>query len=131
MYRLRKEAAVKMKTHAVECSPNECCGLLGGKGEILLDYYPLTNQAETPERNYFAAPDEIFEVMRRMRERGQQHLGIYHSHPHSEAYPSRTDIEMAFYPQTVNFIMSLCTGELCAFHIEGGYVTPVRYSIID
>lgn len=131
MYRLRREAALKMQAHAVECSPNECCGLLGGQKEILLDYYPLTNRAETPERHFFAAPEEIFEAMRRMRKRGQQHLGIYHSHPHSQAYPSTTDIDMAFYPQAVNFIMSLHTRELRAFYIEGGCVIPVQYSIID
>lgn len=120
-----------MQAHAVECAPNECCGLLGGRNELLLDYYPLTNRAETPERNYFAAPEEIFEAMRRMRKRGQQHVGIYHSHPRSQPYPSRVDIEMAFYPQAVNFIMSLNPAELRAFRIEDGNVTPVTYSIID
>lgn len=121
-----------MQAHAEECYPNECCGLLGGRSDLFVDYYPLTNRAEAPTKRYYAAPEELFQVMQRMRAQGHQKMGIYHSHPTSSAYPSPTDIELAFYPDAVNFIYSLHpVRELCAFQIEQGAVKTVAFAIID
>jgi [CysO sulfur-carrier protein]-S-L-cysteine hydrolase len=121
-----------MEEHAERSYPNECCGLLGGMVDLFVDYYPLTNCAETPAKNYFAAPEEVFEAMRKMRTFGQEQLGIYHSHPVSSAYPSATDIELAFYPEAINFIFSLHPArELCAFQIEKGDVRVVEFTIVD
>jgi [CysO sulfur-carrier protein]-S-L-cysteine hydrolase len=121
-----------MQEHAEQSYPNECCGLLGGVEDLFVEYYPLTNCAEVPTRNFFAAPEEMFRVMQQMRSMGRQQLGIYHSHPSSGAYPSARDIEMAFYPKAINFIFSLHpVRELCAFQIENGSVTTIDYAIID
>src|SRR5207253_524738 len=83
-----------MQAHAEQSYPNECCGLLGGMVDLFVDYYPLTNHAEAPKKNFFAAPEEMFQAMRQMRAGGQQQLGIYHSHPESSAYPSAKDVEL-------------------------------------
>ncbi|MEW6734070.1 MAG: M67 family metallopeptidase [Acidobacteriota bacterium] len=132
MYRVRKEVAAAMQVHAEQSYPNECCGLLGGIGSLFVDYYPLTNRAEEPTRSFFAAPEEIFPAMQRMRALGQQQLGIYHSHPASQAYPSTRDIALAFYPEAINFILSLHpVRELYAFQIERGAVRGVNFAIID
>lgn len=120
-----------MRLHARDCLPSECCGILGGIDRLLMDYYPLTNRAITPTKSFFAAPEELFEAIRRMRRRKQEHLGIYHSHPDSEAYPSATDVKMAFYPQLIYFIFSAKTLELRAFHIVEGNITPVSYFVVD
>jgi len=63
------------------------------------------NDADKPETRYFATPEELFAAMRRIRESGQALLGVYHSHPRTAAYPSASDVEMAFYPEAFYFII--------------------------
>jgi proteasome lid subunit RPN8/RPN11 len=68
--------------------------------------------------------------MRRIRESGQTLLGVYHSHPRTPAYPSASDVEMAFYPEAFYFIISLEPNvELRAFKIEGSRIEDVQVSI--
>jgi proteasome lid subunit RPN8/RPN11 len=92
--------------------PNECCGLLAGhlvdekKRGIVVERFPLTNTAASPTR-YEADPRGLIRAFIAMRDRGLDHLAIYHSHPTSDPVPSRTDHEWAFYPDVHYFIMSL------------------------
>jgi proteasome lid subunit RPN8/RPN11 len=117
--------------HAFDERPRECCGLLGGNGLQFHTRYPLQNQAPEPEIRYFAAPEEIFEAMRKMRVMGEELVAIYHSHPHSQAYPSPTDIEMAFYPRAIYLIVALePQTELRAFRIDGSEVIEIAIEIL-
>jgi proteasome lid subunit RPN8/RPN11 len=69
--------------------------------------------------------------MRRIREAGRKLMGVYHSHPRTPAYPSISDVEMAFYPEAIYFIVSLETGiDLRAFRIEGSRIDNVELSVI-
>lgn len=116
-----------MIDHARRASPAECCGLLSGGNGVITEIHPLRNEADTPETRYFATPEDIFAATRRMRESGQALLGVYHSHPRSPAYPSASDVEMAFYPEAVYFIVSLePLVELRAFKIEGSRIEDVE-----
>jgi proteasome lid subunit RPN8/RPN11 len=116
-----------LKTHARAATPNECCGLLAGKNGVITISYPLRNCAEYPQTRYAAAPEDLFAAMRRMREAGLEFLGIYHSHPRSPAYPSSTDIELAFYPEAIYFIISLQREiEILAFNITDSLVEEVE-----
>jgi proteasome lid subunit RPN8/RPN11 len=95
-----------MFAHARAARPAECCGLLGGRGESAATVYRLRNVARDPSVEYEAAPEELFEAQRRMRERGETLFGIYHSHPRSiDPVPSATDVKLAFYPAAVYFII--------------------------
>jgi proteasome lid subunit RPN8/RPN11 len=95
-------------TLAREAAPLECCGLIGGEGEFARSIYPLRNLAQNPEVAYEAAPEDLFAAQRQMRERGEQLLGIYHSHPRStDPSPSESDVRLAYYPQAVYFIVGL------------------------
>ena len=132
IYKLRRDVFNAMESHAEQSYPEECCGLLGGMVDLFIEYYPLTNCAELPTKNYLAAPEELFHAMRRMREVGQEQLGIYHSHPATSAFPSTKDIQMAYYPDAINFIFSLQpVRELSAFEIDDGTVTRVEFTIVD
>jgi proteasome lid subunit RPN8/RPN11 len=104
--RLRRALAEEMFAHARAASPEECCGLVGGVGVEASSVYPLKNVAREPSKSYEAAPTELFDAQRRIRERGESLLGIYHSHPRAhDPMPSATDVRLAFYPSAVYFII--------------------------
>jgi proteasome lid subunit RPN8/RPN11 len=125
------EVKAAIETHALESSPYECCGLLSGKDNLIVTIHPLRNAAHTPLTNYFASPEDMFSAMRRMREMRQEMIGIYHSHPRSKAYPSPTDVQMAFYPEAIYFIISLEPQmELRAFKINSAIIKEVDFRII-
>lgn len=109
-----------MFAHARAAQPAECCGLIGGHNAQAQTVYPLQNVAADPLTTYEAAPGELFAAQREMRERDEELLAIYHSHPRAaEPVPSATDVRLAFYPAAVYFIMSLGAGaeQLGAFRI--------------
>lgn len=110
-----------MFAHAREASPEECCGLLGGRGARAESVYRLRNVANEAAVAYEAAPEDLFAAQRRMRASGEELLGIYHSHPRSsDPVPSQTDVKLAFYPSAVYFIVGLGGAEptLRAFRIS-------------
>lgn len=95
-------------TNAYEAVPDECCGLIGGESGHARSLYPMRNVAVDKIVSYEAAPEDLFAAQRQMRERGEELLAIYHSHPRSaEPLPSETDIRLAYYPQAVYFIVGL------------------------
>ena len=105
---LRRALAGEMFAHAGEASPEECCGLLGGRGGRAESVYRLRNVAGEASVAYEAAPEDLFAAQRSMRARGEELLGIYHSHPRSaDPVPSPTDVKLAFYPSAVYFIVGL------------------------
>jgi proteasome lid subunit RPN8/RPN11 len=112
----------EMYAHARASSPEECCGLVGGSGLRAASVYRLRNVAREPLTAYEAAPEELFAAQRRMRERGEQLLAIYHSHPRASApTPSERDVQLAFYPSAVYFIIGFEAGGACvlrAFRID-------------
>lgn len=122
MLTLFRSHVEEMKSHARAASPSECCGLIGGRdSERAESIYRLRNVARDPRVAYEAAPEELFSVQRLMRGRGEQLLGIYHSHPRSvEPVPSDRDVRLAFYPSAIYFIIGLNGGEatLRAFRIS-------------
>ncbi len=119
-----------MIEHARSTLPAECCGLLSGANGVITDWHPLRNDADRPETRYFATPEELFAAMRRIRDADQKLLGIYHSHPRTPAYPSSADVEMAFYPEAVYFIISLESQvDLRAYRIEGAKIDRVEVII--
>ena len=81
---------------ATRAAPNECCGLIGGDGERATSLYPMRNVAANAQVAYEAAPEDLFAAQRQMRERGEELLAIYHSHPRAtEPQPSETDVRLA------------------------------------
>jgi len=88
-------------------APAEACGILGGKDHRVKSVLPLTNIASDRQRRYEVDPEEQAAVMEKIWGEGDGLVGIYHSHPNSKAYPSETDLEMAFYPEAFYVIVSL------------------------
>jgi len=121
--------------HAREAAPHECCGLIGGTAARSVATYRLRNVAIDPFTTYEAAPEDLFAAQRTMRERGEQLLAIYHSHPRAnDPTPSATDVRLAYYPSAVYFIVGLGSEQpsLRAFRIserEGSWETA-EYEIL-
>jgi proteasome lid subunit RPN8/RPN11 len=95
--------------HARKALPAECCGLIGGLDDACANtVYRLRNVARNQRVSYEAAPEELFAAQRQMRERGEQLIAIYHSHPSSpQPTPSETDVRLAYYPSAVYLIVGL------------------------
>lgn len=106
MFRLARRFAEEMIDHARTEIPNECCGLLAGKDGEPMQLYRCESSEKSPYRYYIDPKDQI-RVMRELDQKGWDLLGIYHSHTQTQAYPSKTDIELAFYPEALYFIISL------------------------
>lgn len=105
--------------------PAECCGLVAGKEGVVTELFPLSNALASPHA-YFAEPAELVGALRGIRERGLRHLGIYHSHPRGDNFPSSRDVELAYYPASVYFIVNPQVGAsdaVRAFSIAAGRVT--------
>jgi proteasome lid subunit RPN8/RPN11 len=92
--------------HAREAAPVECCGILIGRDGSIDDAARAKNLAGSPNR-FLLDPKDHIEVRRTARGRGLDVIGFYHSHPHSPAWPSPTDIAEAAYPDAVQLIVSL------------------------
>jgi len=86
-----------MVGHAVASLPNEACGLLAGRNGRVERFYPIRNEDESPTTYRFDS-NEHFEAEKDREEKGWEVVGIFHSHTHSQAYPSRTDRRRAFWP---------------------------------
>ncbi len=95
-----------MREEAAKTLGQECCGLLAGRDGIITHIFPATNAHSKPATAYEIAPQELFRVMKELREEKLQLQGIYHSHPRGDNFPSATDVERAFYPDTPYFILS-------------------------
>jgi proteasome lid subunit RPN8/RPN11 len=95
-----------MIRHARREYPNEACGLLAGRDGRVEKVYRMTNADHSPV-TYRLDPEEQFRVLMEIEEKGWELLAIYHSHSHSPAYPSATDLELAFYPDSLYLIISL------------------------
>ena len=111
--------------HAHQESPRECCGLISGVKEHARRLYRLTNLA-VGNSLYEIDPREIYELeFREMPNHGTEVLAIYHSHPASPAYPSATDLALAFWPEAYYLICSLVdpvAPEIRGFRLAEGRV---------
>ncbi len=105
--------------------PNECCGLIAAEDGVPVKVFPMTNADASPV-TYRLDGKEQLRVFDEMDEQGWELWGIYHSHTHSEAYPSETDIKLAFYPDARYLLLSLADRSapiLRSFRIADGEVT--------
>lgn len=91
--------------HAWSDFPFEVCGILGLRPDGSALHFPIDN-AERSMTNYTMDPRQQFLAMRQVEDDGLQ-LALYHSHTHTQAYPSATDIRLAAYPEAIYLIITL------------------------
>ena len=95
--------------------PNEACGLIVGDkpaadGGHALRFEPVRNKAASPYR-YEIHPDDLLRLTIATDDADEVFWGIVHSHTHTPAVPSPTDIGLAFYPDALYLLVSLSESE--------------------
>jgi proteasome lid subunit RPN8/RPN11 len=108
----------EMVVHARADLPNEACGVIAGDRGKPVRIYPMRNAEQSPVVYRFDEREQL-QVFNEIEEKGWELLGLFHSHTHTEAYPSPTDRaqahwrdpvtgeESAAYPGTKYLILSL------------------------
>ena len=111
-----------MAEHARDESPNEACGLVVINNGVAERYVAGRNAAESPYRFELDVPPETWFL----EDEGYE-LAVFHSHISSPPRPSRTDVEnIGLWEGRPYLILSLGTGELAAWRITGGEVSPLE-----
>ena len=114
MIEIPEEIHRQLVAHAMAELPNEACGFLAGSGDAVAAYHPVRNQDASGFTYYMEANDRYRAEMA-IEDAGLEMLGIFHSHTHTEAYPSKTDRERAYWKDPV-------TGERAAIYPGVRYV---------
>ena len=112
----------ELEAHARAEEPNEACGLVALKDGAAERYVPGRNAAASPYR--FELETELENWF--LEDEGYE-LAVFHSHISSPPRPSRTDVEnIGLWEGRPYLILSLRTGELAAWTIQGGEISPVE-----
>jgi proteasome lid subunit RPN8/RPN11 len=130
---LEKHYADAMADHARGEAPNECCGILAGVNSQVIKLFRITNSEHSPDR-YSMDPRELIAAYQEIQQNRWELLGIYHSHTHTEAYPSSTDVKSAVLSQPLYFIISLndpSRAVLRVFRIIDGTIIEIQLQIAE
>ena len=112
--------------------PNEMCALIVGDapaadGGRALRFEPTRNKAASPYR-YEIDPDDLLRLTIATDDADETFWGIVHSHTHTPAVPSPTDIGLAFYPDALYLLVSLGDSEADA---QTGAPSVRAWRIVD
>ena len=123
----------QMVAHCLSGLPDEACGLLGGvaaTGEVTA-CYPTRNAAASA-KVYTVDPRDHLRADRDAEAAGNAIIGVFHSHTHTDAYPSPTDVAQAPDPSWHYVLVSLRDTQpvVRSYQIEGSVVTEEPLVVI-
>jgi proteasome lid subunit RPN8/RPN11 len=129
---LSRDVWLQMIGHAYDGLPDEACGLFAGDpatGNVRV-FYPCRNAAES-SRVYTVDARDHLAADRDADQRGLELLGVMHSHTHTEAYPSPTDVKQAPDPAWHYVIVSLKREEpvLRSYRIVEGTISEEQVGL--
>ena len=110
--RLSADQFERIVGHCYAGLPDEACGLLAGpvvSGEstgLVSEVYPAVN-ADASARTYTVDGRDYLRASRDAESRGHEIVGVWHSHTHTDPYPSPTDVRSAVDPMWIYVIVSL------------------------
>jgi proteasome lid subunit RPN8/RPN11 len=113
-----------MLAACIRALPNEGCGLLLGTGEGVVHEVITSPNIADSAKVYEIDPTVLLRASRRADAEGLEVIGVFHSHTHSEAYPSPTDVRQAPDPTWHYVLISLADSpaDLASFRIIDGEV---------
>jgi len=136
MLKLSESAYASLRLHGAETYPHECCGVLLGRFEddgtkTVTRTARCTNTREdSPHNRYNIDPKELIPIQREGRERGEDIVGFYHSHPDHPAQWSETDLADAHWFGCSYVITSVEKGKAAAtgsFELAGTDETDKKF----
>jgi proteasome lid subunit RPN8/RPN11 len=135
--RLTVEQHRQILAHCYDGLPDEACGLLAGpvgdraEPTGLVSVVYATRNAEASARTYTVDSRDLIRSMRDAEHRGEQLIGVFHSHTHTVAYPSPTDVRQAMEPGWIYVIVSLKDGDpvVRAYRIRAGEIAEVGVAL--
>ena len=127
---IRASALSDIDAHARDAAPDECCGLLIGRGARIESAHAARNLHRSPTR-YLVDPADHFAAIRYGRQAGLTVVGAYHSHPASPAAPSPSDDREATDPYFLYLIVSLVTAETRAFRLVDARMQEVPLRVVS
>jgi proteasome lid subunit RPN8/RPN11 len=127
----------QMIEYAAAELPNEACGLLAGQDGRVEVFFPIRNVHGEPQNRFELDPKEYLDAMERIDGADLQLTATFHSHTHTAAYPSPTDVDKSegiqrFFPETKFVLVSLQDQEpdLRAFAIVGDQIAEQEVRIV-
>ena len=126
---LARDVRAAVVAHARAAAPNECCGLLLGLGEDIVEAVRARNIADDPAKRFLIDPADHIAGRRDARQRGLDVVGFYHSHPASPPEPSARDLAEFTYPGHLYAIVSLRAepAEVSLFRFDEGNFRRVSF----
>lgn len=121
-------AAIDEILAAAAASPGaEICGLLLGRGDVVMEVRPCANVAADPQDSFEIDPAALIAAHRAARSGGPAPIGHYHSHPRGPAAPSARDAAMA---EPGSYWLIAGDGDVRGWRARGdGGFDPVRLSL--
>jgi proteasome lid subunit RPN8/RPN11 len=101
MLKITHKDYAAIRSHGEATYPHECCGVILGRTDddgdrIVTSTAPCGNtRTDSPQNRYNIDPRELVRIQREGRERGEDIVGFYHSHPDHPAHWSPTDLAEA------------------------------------
>jgi proteasome lid subunit RPN8/RPN11 len=117
MLKLSPKDYEALRRHGEETYPHECCGILLGHTDdagtrIVTSTARCANtRTDSPQNRYNIDPRDQIRIQREGRERGEDIIGYYHSHPDHPAHWSQTDLAEAHWPGYSYVITSVENGK--------------------
>ena len=132
---IRRDLVDAVVAHARADHPDEACGVLAGpEGSDRPErHIPMLNAERSPTFYRFDSMEQL-KVWRQMEDNGEAPIVIYHSHTATEAYPSRTDIDLASEPDAHYLLVSTRDPDrhaLRSYRIVDGVVTEEPVKIVE
>ena len=97
--------------------PNEACAILFGKNNKVQDIF-LTENIEQSPVNFTISNEQLIEAYEMAEQKNMDVIGIFHSHPNSDAFPSNTDKKFMLSNPVVWIIYSGINKNFRAFILE-------------
>lgn len=132
---IRADLVEAMVAHARRDHPDEACGLLAGPdgSDRPERHIPMVNAERSPTFYRFDSGEQL-RVWRALEAADEVPVVIYHSHPNAEAYPSRTDIELAAEPDAHYVLVSTRDPhrhEMRSYRIVNGVASEESVDIVE
>ena len=128
---LPRDMLDQIVAHARAGLPNEACGILAGLDGRATPFLPAVNGEASPSFYSIEAQD-LLRIVMDIEDADEDIVAIYHSHVESPAFPSRTDVELAAWPDAAYMIVSLGSEppEVKAFAIRDGKISRRELDVV-